>query len=645
MPTLTLLASQVLLVVATTIFYRADRRYLGAASRLLAAAVVALVIPPVLTSWLLMIDLPVSVGAIVSAVVLVALASMWMRCQRRQGDPSWSVAPLPWGLAVPLLLPFLVQVIGASLKPEASSDGLLYHGPALANIMSKGSLFHWDSANQYVYYSDLQMVLNALWQGDHRMVTLEDAVQAPFIPLAIVAIYVASQQTTRNRYLRFWLALVAVLAPVIWAQGRVLYVDVAAGALLASGVALAVAARRQNHMLLAVVAGLCFGASVATKPSALFAGFVGLVILLGLLMAWREWRLLLLTVAIFCVAGAPFYLRNWISFNNPFFPISAQVGPFAFPGVVSHDLFYSGNNGTGLVDPFRLYFFAKNLWVGMKLGSPRWLYDPREGGFGRTPLFLLAVFLIYLGILAVVVVMRRRSSGDQRAFIRPDLMAAMILVFAGAAIFVQPNPSDSRYVIGPYLMLAGFGIGLISLVPEVRWAEIALSSLVALVATIGVVRHETHMLFGIRESLSLGRTVPTYNTGVDGSTLVYDEAFAWMRGSTCARILAQTFGGLGPQGMPPEGLMTTYQYGLWGDQLCNEVQFVSIPDPSNPSAVITSDAMPALLTGMDFLVVDERSQAAWEAELEQLGIPDLQVYSLPPSQWFPTGQSVLELDG
>ena len=215
-------------------------------TRLLQAVSSALIIPAVLASWMLMFSVPIGSGRLVAILALVSMALLILR---RQGTPSRSdllqLRRLRWSLAVPLAIPFAVQITGAALKPEASIDGLLYHGPALANIVHEGSLFGWESANQYVYYSDLQMVLSALWLGATNVVSLEDAVQAPYVGVAALAVYVLSNQTSRYQLTRAWLSCGAVVAPVIWTQARVLYVDVAAAGLLAAGMALVVSYRRE----------------------------------------------------------------------------------------------------------------------------------------------------------------------------------------------------------------------------------------------------------------------------------------------------------------------------------------------------------------------------------------------------------------
>ena len=139
------------------------------------------------------------------------------------------------------------------------------------------------------------------------------------------------------------------------------------------------------------------------------------------------------------------------------------------------------------------------------------------------------------------------------------------------------------------------------------------------------------------------RADQNYNTGIDGTAISYGDSFAWLRGTGCARILAQTAGGLGPQGMPGEGLLTTYQYGLWGDNLCNDVEFVAIGDLSAADTILASPDTLSRVTGSDFLVVDERSFGDWQSVLDDNDINYVVVATVPANDYFPVTQIVLEL--
>ncbi len=606
---------------------------MATSSRLLASWILAMAVPAVMSAWLLLVGLSTTIGALVSAVMLTgASVTAFIRSDRQ---PKWPALP-KWHAALlvaPLVLPGLVQVGGAWLKPEASVDGLLYHGPAMANILQKGSLFGWESANQYLYFSDLQMVLAALWARVTDTVMLEDAIQAPYFGLAVLALYVASSVTSRNQVLRMWLALLVVVTPVMWTQGRVLYVDVAAAALFIAGVAMAMTAWRARVRWGYWVSCIAIGASVATKPSALFAGIACFAVVLMMMISTGRVRTPLVGTLAFLLTASPFYLRNLVSFDNPFYPVATDVGPIQFPGLVDGTTFTSSGS---LIDPARVLTFFRNIATGVTAGTPRWLYDPREGGFDRTPVLLLAA--VAVSALVLLLVARGRSP-----VVSPDLAWWLLPVAALLSVSVQPNPADSRYVIGAYLCLSAALIGLLSIIPEHVGTGLLLTVPVVVLVVLVTATAEVRMLFGIPESLRLRTSDPEYNTGLDGSTVAYGDRYAWLQDGTCDEVLVQTHGGLGPAGMPAEGLLSTYSYGSWGDHLCNDVTFVPTPDLQEARGAIQSPSVRGDVRTADFIILKTDSRDIWRDVVREEGRTATEVARIESTEYFPISESVWRL--
>lgn len=584
-----------------------------------------------------MLGIDSSIGAVVSAMILAGVCiALFVHSGRRL---TWPEIPPQHAalLLAPVVLPVLLQLVGAWLKPEASVDGLLYHGPALANIIEQNSLFGWEGANQYLYFSDLQMVLAALWVHVSGAVRLEDAVQAPYFGLAVLALYVASSATARNRTLRMWMGLLVVITPVMWTQGRVLYVDVASAALFITGVALTTAALRWRTIWLFWVGSAAVGASVATKPSALFAGMACFALMLALMIGSRRWVTPIVGLLAFLVTSVPFYLRNLISFENPFFPIATGLGPLHFPGLVDGGTFTPSDGSGSLIDPARLVTFAQNVAVGLVSGTPRWLYDPREGGFDRTPALLVGAILIS----AIILTLTSRK-GDAR-FTSVDGAWWLLPGSALLAVMVQPNPSDSRYVIGAYLCICAALIGLLSIAPEHSKTGLLLTVPLGGVIALLLFTTEQRMLFGIPESLRLRAADPLYNTGLNGATVAYGDRFAWLPDDACSRVVVQTHGGLGPTGMPSEGLLATYSYGLWGDHLCNEVRFVPTPDLEETESVLAVPSVQREIRTADFIVLKTESADAWRKMIREEGRTEQEVARFESTEYFPVSESVWHL--
>ena len=633
--------------------------------RALAALLAALVIPAVVTSWLLLASVPLWFCKAISILLLLAASGGWLRLPyQRWSSVLW--APQSWWLVLPIVILTALTVLGAALKPEGSIDGLLYHGPQLANLLVKESLFGWESANEYVYYPGLQMVLLSLWWDALGHAFGEDIIQAPYVALATLALYVASSQTTNYRLTRMWMAALVVASPVAWMQARILYVDVAAAALVVTAVALSAFAIRAHASVPLLFAALAGGAAFATKPSGLVLGalVIGFGVAAGLLL---RSRLVLLIPVVAALAAMPFYLRNVIAFANPIFPIGLKRGPLELPGIVDSSQFYSTSASSGVADVSRLYQAARDVWIGVRDGPARWLYDPREGGFAQTPL-LLVVLLI--GLIVTVVLVRaysdRRRVGPLRfreepqvtsmgasAIRRPDWIVWAMLALAVLGTVLQPNAMDSRYLIAQAWLVAAAAISAASLLPQFPLADRSWALLTAVATLLILLWMEAVMLFGIRESITLkygpslyggSQGVPNYNTGVSGTAVASGDNFEWLRGQGCATVLVESAGGLGPTGMSGlDGLLTTLQYPLWGDGLCNDVRFHASGDVDSARDSVVRLTEIGRQDASVFLVLNSSSAPEWETWLVSQEIFYETVFRTPEVDDFSVEQIVLRI--
>jgi 4-amino-4-deoxy-L-arabinose transferase-like glycosyltransferase len=190
---------------------------------------------------------------------------------------------------------------------------------------------------------------------------------------------------------------------------------------------LAVTDQRSNKTIAALRAGVAVGLMLAMK-------FTAMMTLPMLLLAvdapfrerwrWKEWGLAILSVAV--IAG-PWYLRNWVCFGNPVFPVCVHFLGFALPGIFSsvrvEALRTVGGTWEVLTGgyfalPAVLFVFLAVMWVGALIRSWKLLLrDPLRRVIVLGPLVGIATYLIF-------------SPQAEVRFLFP----AFVLMFVAAAI-------------------------------------------------------------------------------------------------------------------------------------------------------------------------------------------------------------------
>ncbi|MBU4556179.1 MAG: hypothetical protein KJ747_04850, partial [Actinobacteria bacterium] len=269
-----------------------------------------------------------------------------------------------------------IQVLAVVLLPELSIDGQLYHGPVLAQLVDTGTVWGWQTPNQYMYYTDLTMLGGVNLATFAGAAVFDNGVQLPHLLLLVLALNVLLARRFDRAWVRIAFAALLVSAPVIWLQPRILYVDVAYGAAVATLIVLIVTSRRIAGLEM-VVAGVSAAAILATKPTGILTSAL-LAVVWIIVASWRRRGdglplaraiyPLLLVAAIPMSLGLGFYVRNLVSSGNPVYPVQASLGPIQLRGIVDLSVFASGDRGSGLFDPGRLISYAGSLGTGMVNG-------------------------------------------------------------------------------------------------------------------------------------------------------------------------------------------------------------------------------------------------------------------------------------
>lgn len=540
--------------------------------------------------------------------VVLALAVPRVRRALAAGLPLLGDAVRRSGGAVAIVVVvMLFHLAVAAVKPEISVDGQLYHGPALANLASRGSLWGWSATNEYVYYSDLTIaggVNLAVFAGDARF---DDALQVPHLLLLIAVINWALSHRYPSVFFRVALATLIVAAPVIWLQPRVLYVDVAYAAAVVAAVVVVVFSLRFGRLDL-ITGGILVGAVFATKPTGLLTGGLLLVALLAYALVRRRGaRLRDTLVVVAATVGPPlaaasaFYVRNLVQFGNPVYPVSASLGPISFPGILDFSLFASGDRGNGFVDPSRLLIYLGAVADGMINGVSKLDYDPRSGGFGHVP---LAILVIALGLIIwqIVARVRLRERGIASSVWRSQLA---LVGLAAAILLVQPSTFDTRYVIAPTVVLL-IAVLLTDVGPLTRRPQIVAGTLALVLAVLQACWTERTMYPGLSSIRELSRTADVWQPPTPGNPWGTTPAMRWLNANPgdCLSVAVQTSGGVTPTGMKEPSWTGTLSYALYGSSLCNSVTPIV-------KGAESTERLAAVLGNADYLVLYAADAKAW----------------------------------
>lgn len=545
-----------------------------------------------------------------------------------------------WGsfLVIGVLLGIQIGVTG--VEADLSIDGQLYHGPALANIVQSGSLWGWTASNQYVYYSDLSVaggVNLATFAGDARF---DNALQVPHLVLLVLLINWALSLKFTSSFARISFAALIVSAPVIWLQPRILYVDLAYGVAVLGCIFFATLVQEFRKLDI-LVAGVALAAVFATKPTGILTGIFLLVVLVCVLIlrsrkmaqARKVIPVILLGLGAPLVMAMSFYFRNLVQFANPVYPVQVRLGPLVLPGILDLSVFASGERGNGLVDPSRIASYFHSVGFGMLHGVTKLDYDPRIGGFGMVPTFLL---MLTLALVVVQLLSRNRARGVATKQLAMWKVQVGIVSMAVVILLVQPATFDARYTIGPTVALF-VAVLLTSLAALTAVVQLSAGGVALLLAFGQITWTEYKMYPGVRVAQEILQGPEAWQPNAPGNPRGRGPQTAWLPSNSekCFVIALQTNGGVTQSGMTERSYLGTFSYGLYGDGLCNQVLPITVAN-GDDSPEVDSEVRRA-----DYLIVYQQDVGYWEKEFSELETCLRPVDSVEPSENYPQPAVVL----
>lgn len=256
--------------------------------------------------------------------------------------------------------------------------------------------------------------------------------------------------------------LLFFVTPIVLAQSRVAYVDVAAAAELAAcllclcrALILGRAGDGRRALGAVAVSGLAAGLCIGAKPTGLpWVVAVIAALVVGVTLLWRRAVAAVAAVGVFLLTtvglGGYWYIRDWVKYHNPVYPQALHVLGVA----VFH--------GEALIDPAPKYrhFPLNVLWS--------WVYDAlpfakvhavaidqRQGGLGPAFVYLL----LPLAVVFVVQAVRRRHDGDASTWL---VIAAVVI-----GVLLSPYAWWSRFTM--QLVVLGAALAALTFTRLGRW--------------------------------------------------------------------------------------------------------------------------------------------------------------------------------
>ncbi|MDX6744661.1 hypothetical protein [Actinocorallia sp. A-T 12471] len=382
---------------------------------------------------------------------------VWLRRAFR----GWSPHAVVFGLV--LLTAFVYGLRGwfGVRLPASDWDGLMYHLVAPSAWVQAGEV---GRATEVIWADAYPMGVESLAGWPMAFLGFPDYGVLFLLPgylLACAALVALARRLGMRRAHALLVGLAFLLTPAVFAQANTFYVDVqsaafglAALAVLAGmpGAAELSGRPAQTVSRAMLVLGFALGAATATKSSNLAvmgvagcAAFVAVAYVSGRhrLGVWPYFRAAPLLVAPIAVIGGYWYLRTWLHYDNPFYPVTM----LGFEGVGDvEDVVLNTNVPLELRD----MTLPEQLWASWSqpftdlVTTP--VYDVRLGGLGVAWLtFVLPVSL--LGILAWL----------KNSWRRPGI-GLLLLLGIGVTYGASLAPWWGRYVLLGYGCLLIFGV-------------------------------------------------------------------------------------------------------------------------------------------------------------------------------------------
>jgi hypothetical protein len=404
----------------------------------------------------------VIVATIVTAVAVVGIGPRELISRARDHvraltDGARRLAAYPWTLILTLFAGVEVAwaLITGFFTPPYAYDALTYHLPSVAYWIQQNQIGPTPYAiwsNVYPMNAELTMAWPAAILRSDVLLNLG---QFPFAVMGATALVIIGRAIGLRRPTALAVACLFLLTPLVLAQVSTPYVDLAlaselltAFAFLLRAVQTLAARTDDSPFVYFLFAGLATGLAVGSKSSALAAGAVFVLVVTVAVVRGVRTRTIgtrqviaiagIVLVPILAL-GSYWYVRDWVEYGNPVYPITVQVGGIElFPGrgSVADTVLQKSAPPAFRNDPWPLQVLRS--WATERPGRS-YTFDARFGGYGPIwPLLALPA----LAAFAWWCLRRRR-----------DLLYWVVVPFT-AVFLLQPARWWTRFTI----MFLGLGL-------------------------------------------------------------------------------------------------------------------------------------------------------------------------------------------
>jgi len=350
--------------------------------------------------------------------------------------------------------------------PVLETDALAYHLPTAIGWLQSGHLklfeaWYWNPANSF---SPLAAEAFMAWAiAPMQSDIFVRYVQTPALLIVGLAMYRIGRHLGARPIVAACVAVAAMLSRSIFAQATLVKDDLFVAAFFLTAVAAMGEVGSQNeegethHDPIAPWRiGIAVGLLVATKYPALLTLPLLILLMPSLLGVWtaKQW---ILAFSIVAILAGPWFIRNWITWDNPLFPMIIRIGGHTVWGGVF------------------------NVTRDASTRTPSAIWSMVTHGYFGTPApFLLILMSIW--VIAAVMYARQRFSSKYEK--RPSTVRFAIWgPIVGPIVFSLASPHPEIRYFFPFLLplfaAASLGLRLFDRLPRLQIATVTAIALAA----------------------------------------------------------------------------------------------------------------------------------------------------------------------
>lgn len=247
-------------------------------------------------------------------------------------------------IAVIFIFNLLVLII---LHPTTSWDDYNYHLGFVGDIIKTGKLRYFDYTHVYaVSYPHNIELLNYWFITFLKNDFLLELVNFFFYINIIAVIYLVSRKITINKSISAFNSLLVLAVPMFNILVKTTKVDIAVWSLFLTAMyfilKIDLTKTIKTNLFSIVLISLCLGTIAGAKTSGfVFIGVLGSISGIYFFIKFglenkKVWEMLfaILSISILSIGilGSYWYIRSWVYFDNPIYPLYLELGPVKFEG-------------------------------------------------------------------------------------------------------------------------------------------------------------------------------------------------------------------------------------------------------------------------------------------------------------------------